>query len=182
MVCAMSEISERVTVDGVEVEVIYSTRRMKSVSGRWHGSTFQMRVPSYFEPIDVERYAHHFLERSARASKKGSDEFLEQRAHELNQKYLEGKASFRNIRWVENQSRRWGSTTPGTGTIRINDSLKLVPDYVLDSVLIHELSHLIAPNGHDAEFWSWAGRAPKLERAQGYLEAYSQFGPNQERS
>ncbi|MDU3176210.1 MAG: YgjP-like metallopeptidase domain-containing protein, partial [Corynebacterium striatum] len=70
---------------------------------------------------------------------------------------------------------RWGSCTTSTGDIRITDRLKDVPEYVLDSVVIHELTHTFIP-GHGPEFWQWADRAPKAERAKGYLEAYQRFG------
>ena len=89
-----------------------------------------------------------------------SDEQLAQRAHELNAKYLDSRATVGSIRWVSNQNTRWGSTTLATGDIRISDRLQKVPDYVLDSVIIHELTHTFIP-GHPKEFWNWADRAPK---------------------
>ena len=62
-----------------------------------------------------------------------------------------------------------------TGRIRISDRLKEVPGYVLDSVIIHELVHTWIPD-HGAEFHEWADRAPRVDRASGYLEAYGRWG------
>jgi hypothetical protein len=47
-----------------------------------------------------------------------------------------------------------------------------VPPWVLDYVLVHELTHLLEP-GHDARFWAWVHRYPRSERAMGYLEGLS---------
>src|SRR5699024_12270063 len=108
-----------------------------------------------------------------------TDEQLGERAHYLNAEYLEHRAKLGSIRGVSNQNIRRGSTSLATGDIRIPDRLQKVPDYVLDSVIIHELTHTFIP-GHPKEFWNWADRAPKAERAKGYLEAFARFGHIQE--
>lgn len=46
---------------------------------------------------------------------------------------------------------RWGSCTPATGRIRLNLELALVPEPLLEYVLVHELVHLWEP-GHGAGF------------------------------
>lgn len=98
-----------------------------------------------------------------------------ERAHRLNAAVLEGRARVASIRWVSNQNSRWGSCTVSTAEIRISDRLRHVPDYVLDAVLVHELTHTFIP-GHTEEFWAWADKTPLAERARGYLEAYQRWG------
>jgi len=93
----------------------------------------------------------------------------------LNASVLDGRARLGSIRWVSNQHTRWGSCTTATGDIRITDRLKNVPGYVLDAVIVHELTHTFIP-GHGSDFWDWADRAPKAERAKGYLEALQRLG------
>ena len=88
---------------------------------------------------------------------------------------LDGRARIGSVRWVSNQNTRWGSCTVATGDIRISDRLRDVPAYVLDAVLVHELTHTFIPN-HSKEFYAWADRVPKAERARGYLEAYQRHG------
>ena len=68
---------------------------------------------------------------------------------------------------------RWASCSPGSGEIRISETLQEVPAYVLNYVLVHELAHLMVPGGHPPEFWDVVRRYPRTERAVGYLEAYS---------
>ena len=97
------------------------------------------------------------------------------RADSLNKHVLDGQARLGSIRWVSNQRSRWGSCTVSTGDIRISDRLKQVPDYVLDAVIVHELTHTFIPN-HSAKFYEWADKVPYAERARGYLEAYQRFG------
>jgi predicted metal-dependent hydrolase len=48
---------------------------------------------------------------------------------------------------------RWGSCTPGRGTIRYSWRLILAPDRVLDYVAAHEVAHLVHGD-HSARFWA----------------------------
>ncbi len=44
-----------------------------------------------------------------------------------------------------------------------------MPDWVVDYVLLHELTHLLEA-GHTKSFWQLVDRYPRAERAKGYLE------------
>ena len=50
-------------------------------------------------------------------------------------------------------SSRWGSCTIGDRTIRLSRRLQLMPSWVIDYVLMHELGHLLEP-WHNARFWA----------------------------
>ncbi len=76
----------------------------------------------------------------------------------------------REIKWVTNQEKRYGSCTPSTATIRISDRVASLPLWVLDYVLVHELAHLVEAN-HSARFWKLVAKYPLAERARGYLMA-----------
>ena len=75
--------------------------------------------------------------------------FLQNRTLELAQKHQFPKPQKVSLRYM---STRWGSCRKSTGTISINTKLLLAPEEVLDSVIVHELSHLIHPN-HSLSFW-----------------------------
>ncbi|KAB8287343.1 metal-dependent hydrolase [Bifidobacterium ramosum] len=47
---------------------------------------------------------------------------------------------------------RWGSCTPKTGRIRLNLQLGLMDPRFLESVLVHEMTHLWNTRGHGVEF------------------------------
>lgn len=158
------------------VKVIRSKRRKKSIQARMSGGVLEVRVPAW---MSTRQEREAVADMVARAKKKHtssarSDEDLMERAAALNNRLLEGRALVGSIRWVANQGTRWGSCTLSTGDIRISDRLQLVPDYVLDSVIVHELVHTFIA-GHTPQFWQWADRAPHAERARGYLEAYQRF-------
>ncbi|RNE48726.1 M48 family metallopeptidase [Corynebacterium alimapuense] len=161
-----------------EIEVIRSSRRTRTVGARIIGDKIVVRIPARMSATDEEAAVAEIVAkvRKKASSTRSSDDQLIARAHELNARVLEGRATIGSIRWVGNQHNRWGSCTISTGDIRITDRLQQVPDYVLDAVLIHELTHTFIP-GHGADFWDWADRAPCAERAKGYLEAYQRFGP-----
>lgn len=58
--------------------------------------------------------------------------------------------SFNKIR-IGNQKTRWGSCS-SKGTISYNWKLVLMPDEIMDYVVVHELCHLLEMN-HSPRFW-----------------------------
>lgn len=164
-------------MSGIDYRVIRSARRTKTVQARIREGVAEIRIPARFT-LEQERQAVEEmlgkLERKTK-SRATTDAQLLARAQRLNGEVLEGRARIGSIRWVANQRQRWGSCTVATGDIRITDRLREVPDYVLDAVIVHELTHTFIPD-HSPEFYAWADRAPRAERARGYLEAYQRFG------
>lgn len=96
------------------------------------------------------------------------DGSLARRAAELNRQYFGGKLKWREIRYVANQQRRYGSCTSATGTIRISHRVATLPAWVRDYIIVHELAHLQEAN-HGPRFWKLVNRYPRVERARGYL-------------
>lgn len=100
------------------------------------------------------------------------DDGLRARALRLSDTYLGGLAVPETVRWVDNQSTRWGSCTPLHRSIRLSMRLQSMPTWVVDYVLVHELAHLLEPR-HDPSFWGWVERYPLTEKAKGYLLGWS---------
>lgn len=161
-----------------EVEVIRSARRTRTVQARFVGEKIVVRIPARMSEAEEQRTVAEVVAKVLRktTSSRSSDAQLQARAKQLNATVLAGRARVGSIRFVSNQHQRWGSCTVNTGDIRISDRLREVPDYVLDAVIVHELTHTFISGGHTAEFWSWADQVPRAERAKGYLEAYQRFG------
>lgn len=147
------------------------------MQARLVGGVAEIRIPAHFTAAQEREVVKEMLAKLERKTKARprDDASLRSRADSLNATVLDGQARIGSIRWVSNQRSRWGSCTVSTGDIRISDRLKEVPDYVLDAVIVHELTHTFIPN-HSREFYEWADRAPLAERARGYLEAYQRFG------
>ena len=47
-----------------------------------------------------------------------------------------------------------------------------MPPYVIDYVLLHELTHLLVP-GHGPAFWAELEAYPLTERARGFLDGWA---------
>ena len=160
------------------VEVRRSDRRRRMVSARREGDTVVVFIPGWMSDSEESRWVDEMvrrLERSEarrRSPARTGDDALRRKAAELSRRYLESRAMPTSVRWVSTMRTRWASCTPADATIRISERLRDVPAWVLDYVLVHELTHLLEP-GHDERFWAWVHRYPRSERAMGYLEGLS---------
>lgn len=163
-----------------DVEIRLSARRRRTIAARMEAGHVVVMAPMSMGAGELRASTRELVDKVRRrhtgASQSGDDESLMRRARTLNQKFLEGRASFTSVKWVTNMNRRWGSCSVDSGRIRISSRLRDVPEYVLDSVLIHELVHTWVPD-HGPEFRKWAAKAPLADRAAGYLEAYSRWAP-----
>lgn len=151
--------------------MVRSARRRRTVSAHRVGDTIVVAVPARMSRADEARYVAELVERIVRRERRErpTDPELEARASELSDRYLGGRAQPTSVRWVDNMAARWGSCTPADGTIRLSRRLSGMPGYVVDYVLLHELTHLLVP-GHGPKFWAELEGYPRLERARGYLE------------
>ncbi len=159
------------------IEVRRSKRRRRTVSAYRDGERVVVLIPAQFSRAEEREWVDRMLERLAVREQRArrTDSELTARAQRLAARYLPdhpGAARPTSVRWVQNQNGRWGSCTPADGTIRISHRVQEMPDWVIDYVLLHELSHLVIAN-HSAAFWALVGRYPKSERARGYLEGVS---------
>lgn len=164
------------------VEIRRSARRRRTVSAYRDGDTIIVLLPARLTKADERRLVGEMVakvtEREAALRVRGprsSNSALAARAAELSRAHLEGRARPSSVRWVTNMRHRWGSATPSDGTIRLSNRLQTMPEWVIDYVLVHELSHLIE-GGHGPEFWAWANRYPRTERARGFLEGVALSG------
>ena len=159
--------TEAERVAGMEVEVVRSSKRRKSVSARIVDGRIVIRMPQWMTKAQEREYVESLVAKLVRQhTAKAVD--LTSRAGELARRYDLPRP--RSIRFVSNQSSRWGSCTPSTGDIRISDRIAAFPGWVLDAVIVHELAHLVEL-GHGPAFQALADRYPKQERAYGFLLA-----------
>lgn len=157
-----------------EIEVRRSKRRRRTVSAYRDGTKVVVLIPASMTRAQEAEWVEKMVARLDRQEKrrKPSDEQLFRRATALSDDYFGGLARPESVRWVDNQTSRWGSCTPGDRSIRVSSRIKGMPSWVVDYVLVHELAHLLEP-GHDEKFWAWVERYPKAEKARGYLLGYS---------
>ncbi|HEX2052951.1 MAG TPA: M48 family metallopeptidase [Actinomycetota bacterium] len=156
-----------------QVEVRRSERRQRTVSARLRDGKLVVYLPGSMSEVEERKWVAEMARRfEARALRRrlNSDGELHRRAAELNRQYFGGRLSWKSLEYVTNQSSRYGSCTPGEGTIRISSALAGMPRWVRDYVLMHELAHLVEAN-HSKRFWALVNRYPLTERARGYLIA-----------
>ena len=151
----------------MEVEVVRSARRRKTVQARQVDGVLRVSIPAWMSHADEERWVKEMVRRFERRATSSTVDLAE-RARLLARRHrLPEPAS---IRWVDNQRSRWGSCTIGDRTIRISSRLAGWPTWVLDYVIVHELAHLVVAD-HSPAFHALVDRDPKAERARGFLIA-----------
>lgn len=164
------------TIDGIPEGVVVraSTRRRKTVSAFREGGVTVVVVPAHLAHSTIRTAVVDLVAklRSPKAGHLGTDEELHRRAEQLRLRYLPEAPAPSRVVWSTRQRQRWGSCTPDDRSIRISTLLQDMPGYVIDSVLVHELAHLLHSK-HDAAFWDCVRRYEKHESAQCFLAGYS---------
>jgi predicted metal-dependent hydrolase len=154
-----------------EVEVRISSRRKKTSEARWDGGRIVVSLPAHLDFESRQKTTDWLVERLLKRQQPlADDEALLERALALSDRYLVG-ARPASVRWVTNQTARWGSCSYYSGDIRVSHRLRAVPEWVLDSVLVHEVAHLTYPD-HSRAFHRLAGAYPRHEEAGLFLAGY----------
>jgi hypothetical protein len=156
-----------------EVEVRISNRRKKTSEAKWVGGRIVVSLPAHLDVESRQKTIDWLVERllTRHGLQSGLDDAgLLARAVELSDRYLIG-ARPQSVRWVTNQTARWGSCSYYSGHIRVSHRLRVVPEWVLDSVLVHEVAHLTHPD-HSRAFHKLAGAYPRHKEAGVFLAGY----------
>ena len=156
-----------------EVEVRISKRRKKTSEARWVGGRIVVSLPAHLNGESRQKTIDWLVERLLTRQRPQSglnNDGLLARAIELSDRYLVG-ARPQSVRWVTNQTARWGSCSYYSGQIRLSHRLRVVPGWVLDSVLVHEVAHLTHPD-HSPAFHKLAGAYPRHDEAGVFLAGY----------
>jgi hypothetical protein len=151
----------------MDVEVVRSTRRRRTVEARQVDGRLRISIPATMTSAEEARWVQLMTRRFERRAKAAPVDLAERARMLAGQCRLPLPAS---IRWVDPQRARWGSCTVGTQAIRISTALAGFPRWVLDYVIVHELAHLVEAN-HSPAFWTLVARYPLTERARGFLIA-----------
>lgn len=156
------------------VEVRRSTRRRRTVSAYRDGDRTVVLLPARMTRAEEKHWVGVMVKRLEAREKRSrpSDTELLTRSQILSERYLGGRARPASVRWVTNQNGRWGSCTVDDRTIRLSTRLRVMPEFVIDYVLLHELVHLLVP-AHGPDFWAELETYPRTERARGYLDGWS---------
>ena len=162
---------------GERVLVRRSARRRRTVSITRREGDLVIAIPAAFSARQERDWAKKMVDQlvakeSRRRPSRRSDAQLMAMAREVSEAHLGGRAHPTSVTWSTRQNTRWGSCTPADGTIRLSHQLQGMPDYVVRSVMMHELVHLLVP-GHGPEFKALMAAYPQAEKAQGFLDGVS---------
>jgi hypothetical protein len=152
------------------VEIRVSRRRKKSAQAHLEAGKVVVVVPAVLTAKEREEVAARLaLRMIGPGSRKRllTDRDLELRARQLADRFLSGVRPS-SVRFVANQTRRWGSCTPATGEIRLSSRLQGFPSYVVDAVIFHELAHLLEAS-HSPRFKALCDRYPRQAEADAFL-------------
>jgi len=156
-----------------DIEVRISARRRKTSEAKWVGGRIVVSLPAHLSHEAREKTIAWLVDRLvAKHPLRAAigDGELMTRAVTLSDRYRMG-ARPTSVRWVTNQSARWGSCSFHSGEIRLSHRLRSVPEWVLDAVLVHELAHLVHPN-HSPAFHQLADRYRRHHDAGLFLAGY----------
>jgi len=155
-----------------DIEIRSSARRRKSGVAFWEGGKIVVVVPARMSRAGSEVFAQQLVETllSRTARRHASDAGLAARSGMLADQYLDGVRPA-SIRWSTRQHKRWGSCSLHSREIRIAARLQTVPEWVLDAVIVHELTHLVEAN-HSARFYELAARYQRQGEAHIWLEGF----------
>ncbi|HEV3369608.1 MAG TPA: YgjP-like metallopeptidase domain-containing protein [Acidimicrobiales bacterium] len=158
---------------GPEVEIRTSTRRRKTSEAKWMGDRIVISLPAHLKGEAREKTIAWLVDRLVAKQPlrvAAGDDDLMARALVLCARY-KMRVQPSAVRWATNQTARWGSCSFHSGEIRISHRLSSVPGWVLDSVLVHELAHLVHPD-HSPAFHQLADRFPRHKEAGYFLAGY----------
>jgi predicted metal-dependent hydrolase len=171
----MTNDSTKLKIDGVTLDVVVVRKRVKNINARLRGTTLSVSAPPRVSGKElreiVVELARRLLRRS-RADVVNGDGGAEALARKVAARF-DKPPRVREVRFVTTQKARWGSYSPRTGVVRLNAALRLMPPWVLEAVVAHELAHTVHLD-HSPEFWRLARSLSRhTDRANAFLDGVS---------
>ena len=171
----MVDERRELVVDGVALDLRVVRKRVKNINARLRGTTLSVSAPHRVSKTELEETIRQLARRLVRRSR--ADAVNHGRpAAEIARRVaarFPDPPEVADVRFVTNQTARWGSYSLQTGIVRLNAALRLMPPWVLEAVVAHELAHAFHPD-HSPAFWELARLVcPKTDRARAFLEGVS---------
>ncbi len=171
----MADQARMLDVDGVALELRLVRKRVKNINARLRGKTLLVSAPHRVSAEELDEMILQLarrLVRRSRAEVVNSDGGAERIARKVAARFSD-PPEVAEVRFVTNQTARWGSYSSQTGVVRLNAALRHMPPWVLEAVVAHELAHTFYLN-HSPAFWELVRSVcPKTDRARAFLEGVS---------
>ena len=165
----------KLVVDGVILELRVERKRVKNINARLRGSTLSVSAPPRVSKVEldetIKELARRLLRRS-RAEFVNGDGGAGAIARKVAMRF-DRPPRVSEVRFVTTQRSRWGSYSPRTGVVRLNAALRLMPPWVLEAVVAHELAHAFYLD-HSPAFWRLVRSVCRhTDRANAFLDGVS---------
>jgi predicted metal-dependent hydrolase len=167
------------TPDGNELRVIIRRDKRLKKTARWQhepDGSILLRIPYRYPKKKIPGLLGSIKTQLGKQKKRArhrTDADLQTRAQHINRTCFNGEIQWEAIRWVKPMKTRLGSCTNGGSTdghIRISEEIKPWPQWVIDYIIAHELTHRLHPD-HSPAFWETLSAAyPKTEQARGFIK------------
>jgi predicted metal-dependent hydrolase len=171
----MTDGTQTLIVDGVALQVKVVRKRVKNINARLNGSTLLVSAPRRVSKAEFEATIEQLarrLVRRARADAVNGEGGAEAIARKIAARFA-NPPNVTSVRWVTTQSARWGSFSPLSGVVRLNATLRLMPPWVLEAVVAHELAHALHAD-HSPAFWKLVKSVcPQTDKARAFLDGVS---------
>ncbi len=157
----------------MEIKIVRSLRRRRSVSARLIGDALLVRAPVLISQERLDKIVAAFQLKFTRQKLKtrlDQEKNLWDLARSLNKQYFKNQLKITSLEYATDQNSRLGCCNYLRGRIRISHKIGFLPAWVRKYVLLHEMAHLIQPN-HSRAFWEIVYRYRLAERARGFLMA-----------
>lgn len=174
--------SQTLTIDDTTLTVEITRKAVKNINARLRGTTLAVSAPLRAPQAELDRIipelARRLLRRVA-ARQINAEEDALALAQRVAARFP-NRPVVEHVLFSTNQRVRWGSYSKATHTIRLNAALRHMPPWVLESVVAHELAHVIHFD-HSPAFWALVRLVdPQVEKADAFLAGVTWLGRNWE--
>ncbi|MEX1311613.1 MAG: M48 family metallopeptidase [Candidatus Sulfomarinibacteraceae bacterium] len=167
------------TVDGVTLRLEVARKKVKNINVRLVGDELRVSAPRWVSAREldeaVDTLARRLVRRERARKINGEDNALEL-ARRVARRFPDPPPEVAAARFSTRQGSRWGSYSTRTRTVHLNAAIRLMPSWVLEAVVAHELAHVCHPD-HSPAFWALLREVcPQTDRARAFLEGVAWFG------
>jgi hypothetical protein len=171
----VTEAARKLVVDGVTLDLRVERKCVKNINARLRGSTLLVSAPrrvTNSELLGAARDLARRLLRRARAEVVNGGGGADGIARKVAGRFPK-PPRVNEVRFVTTQKASWGSYSSRTGIVRVNAALRLMPPWVLEAVVAHELAHAFYLD-HSPAFWRLVRSICRhTDRANAFLEGVS---------
>jgi predicted metal-dependent hydrolase len=170
-----------ITIDGTTLQVVIERKRVRHINARLRRQTLFVSAPPQVEQQFLDRVVADLarkLIRRVHANKVNAAEDALALVRKVAARFP-NRPEVAHVEFVATQMSRWGSYSSRTRTIRLHAALCDMPRWVLESVVAHELAHVMHLH-HGPEFWALVHSVdPDCDRADGFLNGVSWLARNE---